>query len=445
MPTLRLRWSDLEPDNPSAPVDWRYTSLIIATLFLNFSFCENYGLRLGSFGSLAVDAGVIGVAALSHTALFFIGPALAAQASRRSIFGLLEHSFGSIPVLVLRVCVVAFLALWIAHLVTVPALWAFAYVPRPERPLTETRLMAAGIVVFLFLTGLQSIRTSARLALFTNKLFIAILIAAFIRVRDGWPAVLAAYPTTGYGEPAVQRLWHDLSQLAFYAAPLLLLAAGSAARSAGRKQVALSGLTGSALPIFAAMTLSAVVGAATGGRGEGLPPTIAVALFSAVANSAVSSRMFIFAITTFGAARFGVRALWDAASVRPFGRSKWVLMGCFVAAITWLSLHPDAAEQEGIPEISATCLVVAGAVVTADFVSGRPRFERVCKVDWVAVAAFMAGMVVPLSLPSRYGWGAEGWWFPWVMPSYAVGFLVCVCGRALEKAHLTRGFHKVPE
>ena len=38
MPTLRLRWSDPEPDDPSAPVDWRCTSLIIATLFLNFSF-----------------------------------------------------------------------------------------------------------------------------------------------------------------------------------------------------------------------------------------------------------------------------------------------------------------------------------------------------------------------------------------------------------------------
>ncbi|HUE00087.1 MAG TPA: hypothetical protein VMR62_10990 [Bryobacteraceae bacterium] len=90
--------------------------------------------------------------------------------------------------------------------------------------------MAAGIVLFLFLTGLQSVRTSARLALFTNKLSIAILIAAFIRVHDGWAAVLAGFPTQGQ-PPAVQQICHGLSQLAFYVAPLLLLAADSAART----------------------------------------------------------------------------------------------------------------------------------------------------------------------------------------------------------------------
>lgn len=150
MRTLRLRFSDPEPDDPSMPVDWRWSSLIIATLFLNVSFCAGYGLALCSFGSPAVVAGVLGIAALLLTALFFIGPALAAQASRRRIFGLVELSFGSIPTVVLRACAIAFLTLWIAQLVSVPALWSLAYVDGHERPLAETVLIAAGIVVFCF-------------------------------------------------------------------------------------------------------------------------------------------------------------------------------------------------------------------------------------------------------------------------------------------------------
>lgn len=415
------------------PVDWRCTSLIIATLFLNFSFYMNYGLVLCCFGSLAVVAGVVAIAALFLTALFFIGPALAAQSSRHRIFVLLEHSFGSIPALILRFCALVYLSRWIADLVALPALWALAHVPGRERPLPETAAMAAGIVVFLFLTGLQSVGTSARLALFTSKLCIVILIAAFIRVHDGWAAIPAGFPAEGQ-PPAVQQIYHGLSLLAFYGAPLLLLAADYGARIAGRKQVVLSGLAGLALPIFGALILSVVIGVATGVSRlyrPSLNPTVAMALFSGVAGSAIPSRMFVAAITTFGAARLGVRALLDAASVRPFGGSKWVLIGCFVAVIAWLSLHPHAEALTRISDLAATCLVIAGAVVTADFASGRGHLERVSRVDWVAVAAFAAGIAAVL-LPTWYVW-VDSWWSPWTLPSYGVGFLVCFCGRALRR------------
>ncbi len=443
----RIRCSDPEPDDPSIPVDWRCTSLIIATLFLNFSFCINYGLVLCCFGSLAVVAGVLGIAALLLTALFFIGPALAAQSSRCRIFVLVEHSFGSIPALVLRFCALVYLSRWIADLVALPALWALAYVPGRERSLPETAVLAVGILVFLFLTGLQSVATSARLALFTNKLCIVILIAAFIRVHDGWAAVPGGFPTGGQ-PPAVQQIVHSLSLLAFYVAPLLLVAADYAARIAGRKQVVLSGLTGLALPIFGALILSVVLGVATGASPlyrPSLNPTVAMALFSGVAGSAIPSRMFIAAITTFGAARFGVRALMDAASVRPFGKSKWVLIGCFVSVIAWLSLHPHPEAVTRISDMAATCLLIAGGVVTADFASGRAHLERVSRVDWVAVAAFAAGIATVLCLPSWYVWGLDSWWSPWTMPSYAVGFLVCFCGRALRRVAVTSLDDKVAE
>lgn len=104
-----------------APVDWRWAALITATLFLNFYFCEAYGLILGGWPQ-AVDAAMLVAAALLITALFFLGPAMAAQSAKRKIFGLIEDSFGSIPAFVLRLCFVVFLACWIAAMIAVPTL-----------------------------------------------------------------------------------------------------------------------------------------------------------------------------------------------------------------------------------------------------------------------------------------------------------------------------------
>jgi hypothetical protein len=114
------------------------------------------------------------------------------------------------------------------------------------------------------------------------------------------------------------------------------------------------------------------------------------------------------------------------------------MIGCFVAVIAWMSLHPYDEDLKTVSDIATTCLVVAGAVVTADFVGGRRQIERVRRFDWVAIAAFVAGMAAPLCLPSRYGWGP-------VMPSYGVGFGACFCGRALRKAAVRHGHDKVPE
>ncbi len=219
MRVLRFHWFDPEPDERQVPVDWRSAALITATLFLNFAFSQDYGLDLWGFGPLLVDASVVGAAALLVTGLFFIGPALAAQAARQSVFGSIENSLGSIPTFVLRLCCVLFLSVWIAKLVAVPTLWALTRNLEPELTSNEIGMIAAGILAFLFFTGLQSTRTSAKLALFTNELGIAILIAAFLRVHDGWASVPAGFPTAGQG-PAIPRLCHSLSSLTSYAAPL---------------------------------------------------------------------------------------------------------------------------------------------------------------------------------------------------------------------------------
>jgi hypothetical protein len=380
------------------------------------------------------------------TVLFFSGPAFAAQAARQPVFGSLENSLGSIPTFAVRLCCVLFLSVWIAKLVAVPTLWALTRNPESELSSIETGMIAAGILAFLFFTGLQSTRTSAKLALFTNKLGIAILVAAFIRVHNGWASVPAGFPTAGQG-PAIPRLCHSLSALASYAAPLGLLAADLTFHLPKRKQVALAGLTGAALPIFVVLSLSGVVGVATLASGfyqPSLNPNIAMALWSQAAGSAMPGRMLVAAITTFGALRFGARALAACGSALPPGKLKWFLLVGLVTVIASLSVRPYDTALATVSKITATCLTVASAVLTGDFVSGGKRGGVVRRVDLVGVAALLAGLAVAFCLPKRYLWGLDNWWLPWLLPSYAVGVVGCLLGRALQRTSAPGRVEQVP-
>jgi hypothetical protein len=435
---IRLRWSNSEPDDRSEPVDWRCASLILATLFLNFSFCINHGLAGCCSVPLPSRAVTLGAAALLLAALFFTGPALAVQASRLRVFGAIENSFGSIPTLALRLCAIVVAASWIADLVAVPNLWALSRVPAREPSTPVTGLMAAGLLVFLFVTGSRNFRTSARLALFTCKLCLVILIAAFIRVHDGWAAIPAGFPAAS-STPIIELLWYQLSRVAFYAAPLALMAADFAFRQE-RKHVALTGLAGIALSLFVALCFSGAIGVATLASGlyrPSLSPTVAMALFSNVAESATRGRMLVAAITTFGAVRFAVRALLGFTPVRPLGKSRWILIGCLIAAIAWLSLRPYGVYAAAIgkaSEAAAMCLTIAGAVLTADFLTGWAPLARRQRLDWVGGAALLAGLAIPYCHPYRYVWGLDHYWLLRPMPSYTVALLVGLCGRPIQKA-----------
>jgi hypothetical protein len=420
----------------------------MATLFLNSSFCISYGLVGRYSDSLPFHVATLGAGALLITALFFMGPAMAVQAAERGVFGAIENSFGSIPTLALRLCVVLLMTSWIAELVAVPTLWALERVARRELSPTEMGLIAMGVLAFLFFTGSQGVRSSARLALFTIKLSLAILIAALIRVHDGWAAIAEGLPS-GSQSPAIEELWYGLSRIAFYVAPLSLMAADFAFRQR-RKQVALAGLMGIALPLFGALLFAAVIGVATLAAGLNVPslsPTIAMALFSHVADSATKGRMLVVAITTFGAIRFGIRTLLDSASIAPIRRSKWLLIGCASATIVWLSLrpyNPYAASIGKASEIAATCLTIVGAVLTADFLNGWGRIERKQRIDWIALVALLAGLATPCLLPDKYIWGVDHYWLLRPIPSYTVGLLICLCGRSARKALVTRGFARIP-
>jgi hypothetical protein len=432
---VRLRWSDPEPDDPSTPLDWRFPALILSTLFLNFFFWYIPGPELWVSSSLLVYAGLV-VAAALVAAVSFVGPALATHAAERPLLGVLENSLGSIPAIVLRLCCVLFVVLWIADLLWWGALCLLPFIlcEAPCVPSAESAIIAAGILVFLFVTGLQSPRTSAKLALFTNKLGIAVLIAAFLRVHEGWPAIVKASSFSTVYSPAM-RMWYGLSLMGFYVAPLGLLAANYGQRSGGRKQVVLTALMGVALPLAGTLLFVELICMATlhSFYTPSLTPNIAMALWNHAAPSAQRGPMMFAAMTTFGAVRFGARAIADSISIRPLGnRPKWVLLGFAITAIVWCSLHQEAPSLQAAFEISASCLAVAGAVITADFLTRRGRVEHVRRIDWIGLLALLAGSTAPMYIP---GWivGADPWWHPWLLPSYGVGFLVCLSGRTIQK------------
>lgn len=435
---FRIRWFDPEPEDLSLPIDWHFPALITATLFLNLPFWYMHGLDLPMYFPIPIYATLVGAGTLVLAGVLFLGPALAAQASRRPLLLVIENSFGSIPALGLRLCCVVFLIVWIANLVAAPGLWWLSDIMRRDVSARETGIIATVVVAFLFVTGLHGLRTSAKLALFSNKLGSAILVAAMLRVHAGWPSALAGFPPSTEPPPLTQLL-QGFSRLAFYLAPLAFLAADFGHRNCGQKQVAMTGLVGIVLPLFATTVFVGVMNVATVASPiyqPSLNPTVAMALWAHAAGSALPGRMMFAVITAFGAARFGAGALGGCASISAFGKqlSRAVLFG-LIGATAWFSFHQDNPALSAALEVSTTCLAVAAAVLTSEVVTGMLRIERrPRRVDWIALAAFAAGAAAPWYLPRWISVaGAESWWHPWLLPSYAVGFLVCSFGRTMER------------
>jgi len=259
---LRLRWFDAEPYDLSAPIDWRFAALIIATLFLNYSFWIANSADLRMSGSLSLYAVQVGVVSLLITALFFVGRALAAQAAKRPLLGVVENSLGSVPAYRVRFCCVLFLFVWIAKLIVASELWPLHVIQWGVVSPMESGGIALGVMVFLAFTGLHSVETTAKLALFFNKLGAAILIAALIRVHHGWPGVLDDSPVSSVYSVGL-GLWQGLSQLAFCAAPLAFLAANFGYRSSGPKPLAMTALMGIAVPLAGTILMVGIIGVAT--------------------------------------------------------------------------------------------------------------------------------------------------------------------------------------
>lgn len=435
----KLRWSDAEPDDPSTPIDWRIAALILATLFLNFPFWFRCNLYLSVPGPIIRSAGLLLAGALLMTVLFFLGPALATQAARRPLLRVAEDSLGSIPALGLRLCCVCFLVCWMATVIEMPGSWMLPRALGRDVSSFESGLVAGGILVLSFVTGLQTLPVRAKLALFANKLGIAILLAALIRVRDGWPAIWQGFRGS-YAGSTISLEWNGLAMLSFYVAPLAFLAADFGYRSRERKQVDTLAVLGLALPLFATLLVVAVIDVATAASGSyqpSLQPNVAMALWAHVASSYLPGLMMLTSITVFGALRFGAKALAESALPMVAGRRvQWAMLAPLIPVIAWVSIQ-DWQRVSVSLEWPTTCLAVASAVLTVDFATRRWRIEHARRIDWVGTTALLAGLTAALYLPKWIvGADADQRWHPRLLPSYGVGFAVCLIGRTVQRVRV---------
>lgn len=300
----------------------------------------------------------------------------------------------------------------------------------------EYALCAAAILAFVFATGLQSIDTEAKLAVFTNKLALAVLIAALIRVHDGWRAVPLGFHPAGKQLP-ISDAGDAIAALSLYVAPLALLAADFGLRCRSRQHVAMAGLMGAAVPLFGVLLLVGAVGVATGASSfyrPSLTPNVAMTLWSHTAPSAMPGRFMIAGITSFGVLRFGARALVNATAMpAPGTRRGWTLLGFFIVAAGLLSLVPFDPIFGRTSLFSARCLVVTSAVLTGDYLTKSRHPKPTKRIDAAGAFAFLAGMATPLYALLLPAEPTPDLWDLWFPQSYMVALLVCLAGRAAQK------------
>lgn len=416
-------------------MDWRWPAVITATLFLNFSFCNDHGLRLSGFGPFPVDQIVSALGAGLIAALFFLGPALAAQASQVSVFQLLRESLGTVPAALVRAGCFGFFSIWAGKLIALPTLWAVAQATgNHDSP--GSYGVAAALVAFLLVTAMQRHVTFVRLALFTAKLSLAILIAAAVRVRDGWPAVPGGFSIAGQ-YPWGMLFMHDISEIALFAAPLGLCAAEYASRLPSSRQVFRAIAAGTVLPLVAALTLSSMVGVATRASDlyqPSLNPTLAMALWAHAASSAIPPRMLIAGVTNFGAARFALREIHRSVPEVVRLKAGWLAPVVIAAIIAGVAFYPFNRVTVDVSHFCGKCLAIAGAVVTVDFWLGL-RAADSHKFDLAGTTALLSGMAMSVWLPENYLWTDGQWWLPWLLPAYGITAITCVAGR-LAQRHL---------
>lgn len=419
---IRIRWSDRSPEDDTTSIGWWLPSIILATLFLNFQFWFVFERLIPFSGPPSTYFGVLGGIAMLFVALFYLGPALAMHSSKLSLYGLAESSFGSILAAGFRLCCVFYLVLWLTFSVETIALLVYQWPYRRDPTRFGSGLLAAAITLLIFGTALQSLRTSAKLAQFTNKLSIAILIAAFIRAHAGWPSAWhALIRSPGFMQAAD---WRQVPFLFFYFAPLGLLASDFGQRARTRKDAALIGVVGLALSFAVSLFAAGFVGQAAhvghGNIGNGSP--MAAALFAGTSFRYSPPRMMVTAITMFGSARFGIKAL--ANSVPLEGQIRRAVLAVLAGCIVILAVATPESMHSAL-EVLTRCLVPAAAVFSADFIAGNWRQERPKKVDWICAVAISAGLAIPFLWSYLFVPG-EPWWFPWLLPSYAVSFVTCL-------------------
>jgi len=264
------------------------------------------------------------------------------------------------------------------------------------------------------------------------------LLAAIIRVHEGWPVALHGFPFDE-NSPAFSLAADGYWDLASWAGPVLFLAAGLVTKSFGERQVALTAALGVAAPLAMVLLVVGFTIAAVGAAGyyqPSLPVSFTMALWGKASASALPPRVMLVLIPTFGAARFGLRALAGCARYEGLShRAKSRLFEILVVFVIWAVFRSEYyyANQDslGIPGMA---IMAAAAVLTVDAVLRTPRIESRRRVDYPALVAMGVGIAV----------GARWMWemyqpdhllrgVPWLIAAYAAAFVTMAAGRLITR------------
>jgi hypothetical protein len=426
---LRVRW--FEVDDPASQVEWPVLAPILAAVFFNAAFWLVSDHDLWRFHWPPFDFAASAAFGLACAALFFVGPALAAQPAG-SFRLMLASTFGTVPGFCVQMACVVYLVSWISRLLATACM--FLSLPNPPQPMIELATIGGAILLLVYLTGCQSVRTSSALAGFTIRLGGAVMIAALIRVRSGLFVVPPGFASHSQYSLA-EDTWRSFSDISFYVAPLAVLGAIFSARLASRKAVGMTALMGIATPMAATLLVVAILNFATYASGfyqpSGISNTFA-SLTSGTTRAREKVILLIFAVTILGLLRFSVAALKEVAKVHGTPpRFSWIPFGCLMSAIIWYSVHSDWEAMVRVAERSTEILVAVAAILTVGTLMRR-KFHQPQAFDWAATLSLICGIGVPAFIRFwRSGTVEDSWGHPWLLPSYGISFMVCLVARAL--------------
>lgn len=402
--------------------------MLSATLFLTPFFWILFQHGIPMYWSILPFTLIVAIGSVAIGALFFWAPAAAAHKSTLSLNRILENATGTIPAAVLRLCAISFLVFWMARAVRVIALFTPRILRRDSVSSVEVGLITAAILLLALATALQSAATAAKLANFSNKLGVVILIAALIRVRDGLPVAMLG-SDAGFVTSRFSYVWYGLSDMLLYLIPLGLLtgvALGRRLQPGRNRQLTMTAGIGFVLPLFVATLLTAVILEATVRSPPfrpSLPPNVPMALWSGVAERGVQTSAMIVLVAMLGTFRLGMRLLTEAID-KP--EPTWRTLTVLSLAIAGLSLHHYDFLDLAL-KASAASLICAAAIVTTERIVPSHRTSHPPRVDPTAVLALLTGLGVSASWNALTG---EPSWPPtWPLPAYAATLAVCLLGR----------------
>lgn len=411
------------PEDPAATIGWRAAAVVLATLFLNLFFWWGPAGHFYFSGTRSAFFGSLGMVTILVVGLFFLAPALATHRSRGSLFDLVAASFGSGPAVAFRWLSALFCLLWMAGTsgFLTPNILRFA--SNREMSAGASAFVGGLLMLFLFATGLQSLGVLSRLALFTDKLGVALLIVATIRVRRYLPD---AWIATDLTDGILPRVAEPL----LFIGPMALLAADFGSRLRSRKEVALLGTFGLALPMAGTLFAVALIQRASylwrsdlGGLAN-----IGVALFNGDSYRYARLWFLVLAITLFGMGRFAAHMCGAALMPLVKGRSvRIALLGAgVVIGAVFVASQSSLNDSLGV---SAEIGAGMAAILSLDYFIGE---RAVHKADWVALISLMLGCLIGRAA-APFAADYESRMALPILATYGASLAFCLVGRGFQR------------